>query len=288
MSFHSAIDNLSTGIGSLYGDKVRFFREGIRSISPAEMTAALEMDFTPSSGEGEYRVPVRFGAIEGAARYSVIHWTGGGKPTIIYHHGSGETKYDARIRQILPEQVRDGFNLIALSIPFNSSMKEYLHGIGSLERFVFLLSSSVRLAEHLGAWLREQGDGKTLLSGISLGGWITNLHFGIYGTMDEYRPTFAGAALDHLFNSTVYRGMISAEAREHPRVLEEALNFEELFRKKSPEKLFPLLARHDQYIRFERQKDIYLEKQVSVLEKGHITGALDTKALREHLLRGLS
>jgi len=286
-NIHTGIDRISTGIGSLYGEKVRFFREGIESPRLIEIPAALEMDFSGFTEEGEYRIPVRFGRLEGTARYFLIHRAGPHKPSLIFHHGSGETNYTSRIRRILPEPFLSRINLIALSIPWNRNMKEYVYGIGSLERFAFLLASSVMLMEFLGRRLREMGSGKLVASGISLGGWITNLHYSIYGSLDEYRPIFAGAALDHLFTDTVYRSMISREAGAHPEVLRRVLNFEDLFRLRDPRRVFPLLARYDQYIKLERQRGIYLEEQISILEKGHITGAMDRNALREHLLHGL-
>lgn len=286
-NIHEGIDRISTGTGSLYGEKVRFFREGIESPPLIEIPAALEMNFSGFTEEGEYLIPVSFGRLEGIARYSLIHRAGPHKPSLIFHHGSGETNYTSRIRRILPETFLSGINLIALSIPWNRNMKEYVYGIGSLERFAFLLASSVLLMEFLGRGLRDMGSGKIVASGISLGGWITNLHYSIYDSLDEYRPIFAGAALDHLFTDTVYRSMISREAGEHPEVLRQVLNFEDLFRLRDPRHVFPLLARFDQYIKLERQRGIYLEEQISILEKGHITGAMDRKALRKHLLHGL-
>src|SRR6056297_1986682 len=286
-NIHQSIDRLTTGLGGLYGEKVRFFREGIESPPLIEMPAALEMDFSSFTEEGEYRIPVRYGRMEGISRYSLLHWAGPQRPTIIFHHGSGETNYTARIRKTLPASMISGINLIALSIPWNRNIKEYLYGIGSLERFVFLLASSVRLMESLGHRLRELGSGKIVASGFSLGGFITNLHYGIYGSLDEYRPIFAGAALDHLFTETAYRSLTSREALEQPEVLRQTLNFEDIFRLRDPRRVFPLLARYDQYVELERQRSIYLDDQVSLLDKGHITGAMDRRVLRDHLLGGL-
>jgi len=52
---------------------------------------------------------------------------------------------------------------------------------------------------------------------------------------------------------------------------------------KNPDTVFPLLSRYDQFIQYERQKGIYLPENITVLEKGHITGSMDFKALREHI-----
>ena len=287
MNKHIMMDRLSIGIGSLYGDKIKFFREGLKSEALTEMPRALEMEFTNPTREGEYRIPVGYGAQEGTARYSLLNWAGEDRPSLIFHHGSGETNYTARLRKILPRSIQSQINILAVSIPHNRNMKEYLHGIGSLERFAFLLSSSVRLTEYLGLWLRDQGKGKIVASGISLGGWITNLHFSLYGSLDEYRPIFAGAAVEHLFTDTIYRKLASSEARNNPEVLRQTLNFEEPFQARNCRKVFPLMARYDQYIQLERQGGIYPESQVRIVDKGHITGAMDVNTLKDHLLQGL-
>lgn len=277
------MDILSIKTGSLYGDKVKFFREGIEAVPLREMPEGVELDFSPAEKEGEYSVPVRYGDIEGIARYSLLNWAGKKAPGLVFHHGSGEINYTQRIRKIFQREKHSRINVIAVSIPFNRSIKEYLYGIGSLGRFSFLLASSVRLTESLGVWLKNLGSEKIAVSGISLGGWITNLHYSVYGSLDEYRPIFAGAALDHLFTDTVYKEMSASPAQEHPEIIKEVLNFEDAFRAKNANTVFPLLARYDQFIRFERQKEIYLPENVTVLEKGHITGSMDVKALRKHI-----
>ena len=287
MNRHITMDRLSIGTGTLYGDKIRFFREGLDSESLLDITRDLVMEFTGPTEEGEYHIPVRFRSEEGIARYSLLNWAGGTQPALSVDHGGGETNYTARLRKILSGPIRSRINILAVSIPHNRNMKEYIHGIGSLGRFAFLLASSARLIESLGLWLREQGTGKIVASGISLGGWITNLHFSLYSSLDEYRPIFAGAAVEHLFTDTVYRKMASPEAQGSPEILRKVLNFEAPFQARDRQKVFPLMARYDQFIELERQSRIYLPEQITVLDKGHITGAMDVKSLKEHLLRGL-
>ena len=270
-------------MGSLYGDKVKFFREGIEADALTEIPKGIELEFSPVEEAGECNCPVRYREIEGVARYCLINWAGKKSPSVLFHHGSGENNYTKRIRKIFQIKNHHKINVIAVSIPFNRNLKEYLYGIGSLQRFSFLIASSTQLTESLGAWLKNLGSEKIVVSGISLGGWITNLHYSLYGSLDEYRPIFAGAALGHLFTDTIYREMSASPAKEHPEILKEALNFEDSFRAKNPNIVFPLLSRYDQFIHFERQKGIYLPENTNVLEKGHITGSMAFKALRNHI-----
>ena len=62
-----------------------------------------------------------------------------------------------------------------------------------------LLSVSVKLIEALVQYLKSEGNGKIMVLGISLGGWVTNLHRSFYNSADIYVPIFAGAALGEVF-----------------------------------------------------------------------------------------
>jgi len=300
---------MATGIGGLYGDNMKFFREGLDCPHVSILINKIEMEFTPPAFNlgaelGEYRIPVRYSAderqteekgqneIEGIARYNIITWAGSSAETIIYHHGSGETNYTARIKQIAlkakdwPEK-----NIIAVSIPFNSNMKEYLYGVGSLKRFAFIFASSVRLTEHIVRFLKQQGNRNIVCAGMSLGGWITNLHHTYHNSCTTYKPIFAGAAPDHLFLHTPYRKMVACQQKKIPDYgasdtgdsITAALNFEEDFLKRENGNVFPCMARFDQYINLERQSGIYREENMRIIEKGHITGAAAYKELRQHL-----
>ena len=187
-----------------------------------------------------------------------------------------------------------------MSVPFNANIKEYLYGVGSLERFAFMLASSVRLTEGLVHYLDSLGVERCVCAGISLGGWITNLHHCFYDSCSEYRPIFAGAAPDHLFTETVYRKLLAGGAEtaggaEVPETVDTpdtavkirgAINFEEEFAGRDNKNVFPCMARYDQYIRFERQAQIYRPENIRILDRGHTTGAASHGQLALHLFEG--
>lgn len=180
-------------------------------------------------------------------------------------------------------------NLIAIRAPFhNASLKEYQKKINHLFNFVGMLSVSVKLVEAIISTLKDQGAEKVLVSGISLGGWVTNLHRSYYNSADVYVPLLAGAALDHLFTDSVYRKMGGKIARENPEKIRAILNFEEDFQKVKDDNVFPLLGRYDQYIQYERQKKSFTTDNIKVLETGHVTSLLASTDLRQHILAILS
>jgi hypothetical protein len=93
----------------------------------------------------------------------------------------------------------------------------------------------------------------------------------------------AGAALDDTFLRSAYARLTAGPALRDPAAVRRALNFENTFRDAPGDRAFPLLARHDQFIRYETQVASYGGVPVSVLERGHVTAALSPGLLREHI-----
>lgn len=326
MNVHRMTDNMVAALGGLYGDGTKFFRDGTESPHLSEVAAETIVDLagpgasaTLEEGQ-EVMVQAAYGPFSAPARYTVLSWAGPQAPTVIYHHGSGESNYTARIKRIAGRMNAghrtsgvDGTdrgagasaagaarrasgaktttggsaNIIACSVPYNHSLKEYLYGAARLDRWVFLLAASVRLTEALTSRLRAMGCPRIVCAGLSLGGWITNLHHTYFDTCDVYSPIFAGAALDDLFTESVYRKLLASAARDAGTRFREALNFEKDFTARGSENVYPVMARFDQFIRFERQAGIYRADQMTVLERSHTTGAVAYARLAEHLTRRL-
>ena len=326
MNLHRMADELVAALGGLYGDGTKFFRDGTESPHVSEVAAETRLSVSKAGSileleEGqEMMVQAAHGAFSAPVRYTVLRWTGPQAPTLIYHHGSGESNYAARIRRIAgrmddgqgtsgldgagrasgasasgaarrvsaAEAATSGpANIIACSVPYNHSLKEYLYGAARLDRWVFLLAASVRLTEALTSRLREMGCPHIVCAGLSLGGWITNLHHTYFDTCDVYSPIFAGAALDDLFTESIYRKLLASSARDSGERFREALNFEKDFTARGTENVYPVMARFDRFIRFERQAGIYRGEQMTVLERSHTTGAVAYARLAEHLTRRL-
>ena len=118
-----------------------------------------------------------------------------------------------------------------------------------------LLASSVVLTEALIDYLRSIGNERIVCAGMSLGGWITNLHHRYYDTCIAYKPIFAGAVPDHLFSCTVYRRMLVDTA--DPADISGVLNFEDDFAVRDNRSVFPCMARYDQDLVLWRQSKLY-------------------------------
>lgn len=142
----------------------------------------------------------------------------------------------------------------------NGTHGQYMRTIGSLQAFVSMIAVSTAPVEALVGELRRRGSPHVAVSGISLRGWVANLHRAVFDSASCYVPIFAGPALSGVF-----------------------LDFEERFRRVPDRNVFPLLARHDQFVRFDRQSLSYDGHPVEAIEAGHVTGSLSHAELRRHL-----
>jgi len=289
MNIHTILDNFTISLSVLFLSKSKFFRESIESPTFSEHLHGINFLLPEIKQEGQYEVKAEtlIGDLNPAFR--IAQWKGKEYPTIIYHHGSGENPYDRSFNSIFSIKKMDiPANLIVIRAPFNLSAKEYMTSINELSNFVAMLSVSVQLIEQLISFCREKGTSSVVISGLSLGGWVTNLHHTYFNSADYYKPLLAGAGLAEIFLDSVYEKLTASLAKEKPEQVRKILIFDDDFAKVNNSNVFPLLGRFDQIIRFERQKQCYDQRLVTVLEKGHITGALAFKKLCRHILENIT
>ncbi len=294
MNLHTFLDHYTVAMGALLTGRRKFFSESVACPDFPELLEATSVAFPHVTGEGIYEAPASspVGALDPA--FYVAQWLGPEQPTLIYHHGNNERPFDfGRFSKntfknvVLDHRQNFPANLIALRAPFHRSLKLYMERMTELRNFAAMLAASVKLSDELIAWSKAQGSPRVVLTGASLGGWVTNLHRAYYRKADHYAPMMAGAALDAVFISSAYRRLTGPAGRLQPETLRRVLNFERAFAAAPGNHVSALLMRHDAIIVYERQKLCYDPGRVTVLDKGHTTGALDFAALRAFLLAQL-
>ena len=301
MNRHEFVDVATTRLSALLVGDAKVFAGSLDSPRIGDVVAGsrvpdlggVDLD-DPAVRSVDVETPV--GTFEAA--YRPWRWLGPEHPTLLYHHGSGEDPLDfGRFSSNSFRRLFDGgafdvpVNLLALRAPFHDgSTRAYARAMGELSNFVGMVASSTALVEGLRAGLVEAGCPAVTVSGISLGGFVTNLHRAYledarFGAADRYVPMFAGAALGEMFVSSVYRWMTGELARSNADRLREVLDFVDAFHAVESGGCSPLLARYDRIAEYDRQLPSYAGMDVAVLEKGHVTGALATGSLRTHLRR---
>ena len=296
MNKHIFIDNLTANIGSLISGRKKFFAESTDSQSFGELIRSTELTVPEINSEGTFEIGLITGSVGVPdPAFRVEKWLGDDYPSIIYHHGNNERPFDYHKRAknsfmniFVKSSEKFDANLIAVRAPFhNGSLKEYQEKMLHLGNFISMISASVKLNESIISSLRMKSNAPIITCGISLGGWVTNLHRSCYNSSTAYVPLLAGTYLGELFLNSKYRKLASENALQCPDKLRQLLNFNDDFSRVTSSNVYPLLAIYDRFIEYDVQKNSYEGHPVETIEAGHVTGSLNTLALRDHILKVL-
>jgi hypothetical protein len=283
---HALIDTLAISAGALFFPK--YFRDRVESDSFEEHFQAVKVTVPPLEAEQEYPLTAetKVGLLDSAVK--LAQWKGKDYPTIIYHHGASEIPYDYGFGNIFPiEKESIEANLLLVCAPYHGNRKSFMSGMAATENWLALMAVSIHVIEQIIEQFRVKTAAPIVVSGTSLGGFITNLHHIHYNSADRYAPLLAGTAMHEAFLNSVYSKAVAPKAKEQPELMTQLFNFEDVFKNRDHGNVFPLLGKFDAIIRFDVQKASYGGLEVAVIEKGHTTGALAYRELREHILSTL-
>ena len=285
MNIMGILDVVALSVSSLAVRKSRYFQDDINSVSIEEHLQGIKLSIPQLSGEGLYECEAEtlVGKLEPA--FKVAQWKGNEHPTIIYHHGASEEPFDFSFNKIFPfKKIDIDANLIAIRAPFCKTLKEFLEGVQSLNRYVAMLAVSTKMIEEL---IKSSQIKKPVVTGISLGGFVTNIHHTFYNTAEYYKPMLAGAEIGEALLNSTYTKMTAPIAQKNSKMISQVLNFSHDFDKTDQSNVYPLLGRYDQVAKLDVQRKGYSEEQLTIINKGHLTGSTSFKVLRQHILKGV-
>lgn len=288
MNAYGLLDQFAMSMGSVAAKKYKYFRKSVESKRVSNLLKEMSADVPKITGEGYYTVDIQFEGKSEEAAFKVAQWKGNNYPTIIYHHGAAEGSYDFSFNNILAKKKSDiQANLIGIQALFNHSNKEFMESIAHLSNYTGMLAGSVLLIEGLIEQIRQISNQKIVVTGTSLGGFVTNLHFAYYNTADLYKPMLAGARIGDVFVNSAYSKMTSDNGKANAETLCDVLDFWNDVRDKNQDNLFPLLAKYDQLIKYDVHRVDFEAEHVTIIPYGHSSGAAKFKILRQHILNGL-
>jgi hypothetical protein len=295
MNVHVLLDKITVHSAAAAVKEFRFFQDSLKSADLAAHIGAVSMRLPALQGKAKYELEAEtlVGMLDPA--FMISQWHGADYPTILYHHGNNERPFDLGMTSknsfkniFLAGKTPFPANLIALRAPFHTDLRIYMREVRRLDKFAAMLAVSVRLVEALVQALRVKNQREVIVTGISLGGWVTNLHKAYFDSADRYIPMLAGAALDEVFTHSLYRRLAGENVQQDPEPVRAVLNFEPAYSHANLENVYPLLGRYDSIIEYERQKHAYTERSLRVLDKGHTTSAVAFGDLRKHVMESMN
>jgi hypothetical protein len=147
---------------------------------------------------------------------------------------------------------------VLLRAPFHDGrLREYTDASGDLTTWMSMLAASVGGAEAVITRYGADAGRSSIVTGMSLGGWVANLHRSYLNTATLYAPMLAGAHLGRQMVDSSYRWMVSRRALADADQLRMTLDFDGAFRAVPDDNVVALLARHDQFARLDHQAGDY-------------------------------
>ncbi len=289
----STLDRLTVAPGVLGGERLRYFRRAADGPPWAEHLAHPTPMLPPLQLGEPTEVTVRTLAGDLSVGLLLAHRSDAPR-LVVTHHGNNERAFDLgrraknSLNRALLQDPPDASIVLIRAAHHDGPLRDYLDAAGELSSWMAMLAGSVLTVEAL---VQQQGRDvgrATLVTGISLGGWVANLHRAFYGTADRYVPMLAGARLGRQMVDSSYRHMLSHRVRPDAEVIRERLDFDDVFGAVTTPNVAPLLARRDAYCRAEEQADVYSDEAVSWLDTGHIGASLAGAELRRHVATQLA
>jgi pimeloyl-ACP methyl ester carboxylesterase len=291
MNRHELLDVIPLrATGKVIGDERKLFARSLDSEGYEAHLDAVSAEVPPI--DQQFKRGLRPDSLVGEVDAGVFvgRWLGRDYPTVVYVHGTREQPFSrSRLKNSFKRILLDAdqpvrANLIAVRAPFHTlGIRAYLDRLTEASNLMAMLAVPVELVERV---VDQLGDSHVVVAGLSLGGFVANLHRAFHDTADAYAPLLAGTLYSDVVLEGAFRHVTAERARRNPQAVRELVDFEEQFRQASTE-VRPLLARYDANVRLKAQRRAYGDVSVETIEKGHLTGTMATEALREHVLSGL-
>ncbi|MFC7138022.1 hypothetical protein ACFQRB_19290 [Halobaculum litoreum] len=259
----------------------RYFRDGADSPPFEAHLEAVDADWpsVPPVGTCERPVETLAGSLRAAV--SVRAWHGPDAPTLVWHHGGGEYPYDTIFEGAFPDPDAADANLVVVRAPGHDTRFGVQRVGATLSRYLATLAVAVAATEHV----LETVDGRTVVAGYSLGGFVTNRHHVHHDTADAYVPLMAGTAHGEIFLTTV---PAAPAARSRAGHLRKRLNFTDTWLERDHAHVHPVLGRHDRLNRYATQRASYSGVEPAVWPVGHLRGIGAYDRIRQSLDRHLN
>lgn len=259
-----------------------FFRDSLETARFDAHLQSIRLEVGSFDGPRFYPIQARTLAGPLDIGFRILHWGGEGAPCVVHHQGGGEQPFDRIIRGAYPSSDTVQWTVIAAKAALQENLKQQNSAFAHLHNYVAMIAASVMLTETLfrSYWLSPSK--VKVVSGYSLGGFVTMRHHLCFDSADIYIPFVAGGRHTDIFLDTVHSGIATIEDAQYVR---ERLDMETEWSRRDHPNVYPVLARRDGLNRLETMLPSFGSTPVEFWEKGHLQGASSPALVRAKIDR---
>lgn len=204
------------------------------------------------------------------------------KPTIIWHHGAGNIRYEWQMGYFLDQEMFDKFNILSIKAAHHNDRKDYLENcMDSFLHWQMTFAGSVLAEEEVVKYCRQQSKQPVIITGTSMGGIVASWHWLLFNTADYYFPIVAQPNVGEIFFG---EGYVDAVDRREVRLSNEGYLKSFSSTPGDDEKITPILGRYDQLVTVDKAEKYWHKHQPVIYPTGHATIALKAGEIRRTIL----
>lgn len=208
-------------------------------------------------------------------------------PLLVYHHGFAEYPFTSTWKRLLPKDQPLAVHTVAIQAPFHGNISDPLtKGFASLAAVFQMFAGSLRMIELMQGQFEARGAAYTAVGGLSWGGITSLLYEGYFSRTRAVVPMFASPNLAQvMLDAAELCGRPLNVPRE---VLDDLLNFTDVFERIDPERVFAVMGDNDIFFRFEKHAQIFPADSLVTVSSAHV-GAMwrQNSFLRDHVREAL-
>lgn len=276
MNRHIAFDKIMLWVFRTFGRP--FFEASIQSPDFDTHLRNVSFENKRLMAEGIEEFTVRsLGATVGL-RVRILNDCDPTAPLVIYNMGGGEAPFYSTANRMYAEL--PDYNVVVVEAPYQRDKQQLEASFSELNNYIAMLAMTVKMNEHILQSSQFKDASIRLIAGTSLGGFVTNRHHLTYNTANVYAPFVAGTRHGDIFLTSM---PASIPVQNDPQKLQDLLNFEESWKAKSHENVFPQLSRFDQLNKLELQAPSYGAVPIDIWEGGHMYNVIHADKTRNKL-----
>lgn len=213
------------------------------------------------------------------------------KPSLIFHHPSGETNHAFAYNFILGTTISTHANIFLIKAQHHTSTNDFLqHCTDSFLHHQLTFAGSVHAVNAIVNFHKKHTKTNILVSGASMGGIVASLHAYFFGTAHWYIPLVAYPNVGKIFMGQAYAYAISDWKHKHinPSYL-KSFELSAPFPQSVTKRIIPILGTNDGIVLFSEAEAFWKKHNIPTINYpyGHFTPAIKRNAIRQIILNYL-
>ncbi len=214
------------------------------------------------------------------------------KPSVVFHHPSGETNHAFAFNVILGDRIASRCNVFLIKAQKHNSTNEFLHEcVDTFLHHQLTFAGSTLAAQEIVNYHRAHSKTKIVISGASMGGIVTTMHAYFFGSADYYVPLAAYPNVGKIFLGNSYKyGVNNWRTLRTRASYLRSFDLPGALKPSLAKRITPVLGIYDNIVPYSDASKFWNQKGVSfkAFPYGHFTPAIKRQKVQQIILTAIT